>query len=151
MPLLVRPAPLWFAVTNSWVVAAERGGPAVIIDAPPDVEGVARLVAELDVVPVALLVTHGHVDHVGGSGGVADRFSVSAYLHPDDDWLASDPAEGDKKQPEEKPAEAAVSSAGDEQRQTEANHSLAWGESKSSRSDKGLQLGLSIEDETTTI
>ncbi|HSG79953.1 MAG TPA: MBL fold metallo-hydrolase [Acidimicrobiia bacterium] len=93
MPLLVRPAPLWFAVTNSWVVAAERGGPAVIIDAPPDVEGVARLVAELDVVPVALLVTHGHVDHVGGSGGVADRFSVSAYLHPDDDWLASDPAE----------------------------------------------------------
>jgi hydroxyacylglutathione hydrolase len=93
VPLLLEAAPLWFAVTNTWVVAAERGGPAVIVDAPPDVEGVARLVAELDVVPVALLVTHGHVDHVGGAGGVAERFSVSAHLHPDDDWLASDPVQ----------------------------------------------------------
>ncbi|MDX1690151.1 MAG: MBL fold metallo-hydrolase [Acidimicrobiia bacterium] len=91
MPPVIASAPLWLAVTNCWVVAAERGGPAVIVDAPPDVDGLTRLVTELDVVPVAVLATHGHVDHVGGAGGAATRYAVSAYLHPDDDWLAADP------------------------------------------------------------
>ena len=44
-----------------------------------------------DLVPVALLVTHGHVDHLGGAGDLTRRYAVSAYLHPDDEWLALDP------------------------------------------------------------
>jgi glyoxylase-like metal-dependent hydrolase (beta-lactamase superfamily II) len=40
---------------------------------------------------VALLLTHGHVDHMGGAGGVAREYTLSTYLHPDDDWLAADP------------------------------------------------------------
>ena len=97
MSLVISAAPLWVAVTNCWVIAPERGGPAVIIDAPPDVEGIARLVADLDVVPVALLGTHGHIDHIGGVGAAVGRFSVTAYLHPDDDWLAADPLEQVKR------------------------------------------------------
>ena len=42
-------------------------------------------------VPGALLVTHGHVDHAGGAGSVTDRTGVTAYLHPEDEWLATDP------------------------------------------------------------
>jgi glyoxylase-like metal-dependent hydrolase (beta-lactamase superfamily II) len=91
VPLIVEAAPLWFAVTNCWVIAPERGGPAVLVDAPPDVDGVASLVSDLDVIPVALLATHGHIDHIGGAGGVERRYSLTAYLHPDDDWLAKDP------------------------------------------------------------
>ncbi len=83
---------LWAAATNCYVIAPERGGPAVIVDAPPDVDAVARLLTAHDLVPVALLVTHGHVDHAGGAAGVVERTGVSAYLHPDDDYLVSDPA-----------------------------------------------------------
>ena len=90
--MLVDFAPLWFAETNCWVIAPEAGGPAVVIDAPPDAEGVVRLLARHDLAPVALLLTHAHVDHLGASGAVATRFAVSAYLHPDDEWLAADPA-----------------------------------------------------------
>jgi len=90
--MILTSAELWAAATNCYVIAPERGGPAVIVDAPPDVDAVARLLTAHDLVPVALLVTHGHVDHAGGAAGVVERTGVSAYLHPDDDYLVSDPA-----------------------------------------------------------
>ncbi|MGB5730483.1 MAG: MBL fold metallo-hydrolase [Acidimicrobiia bacterium] len=90
--MILASAELWAAATNCYVIAPERGGPAVIVDAPPDVDAVARLLTAYDLVPVALLVTHGHVDHAGGAAGVVERTGVSAYIHPDDDYLVSDPA-----------------------------------------------------------
>jgi hydroxyacylglutathione hydrolase len=89
--MLVDGSELWFAGTNTWVAAAGRGAPAVVVDAPPDPAGVATLLRRHDLAPVALLITHGHVDHVGGAGAVCRQFTVSAYLHPDDGWLATDP------------------------------------------------------------
>lgn len=83
-------APLWLAATNCYVVAAEPGGPAVIIDAPPEVPGILELVRRSGVVPRALLLTHAHLDHVGGAGGVADEYGIGTSLHPDDEWLAAD-------------------------------------------------------------
>lgn len=90
--MFVSGEPLWFAATNTWVVAPEAPGPAVIVDAPPDPDGVIDLLRRHDLAPVALLATHGHVDHLGGAGSVARAFALSAYLHPDDAWLAADPA-----------------------------------------------------------
>lgn len=89
--MLIDSAELWIAGTNCWVVAPEPGGPCVVIDAPPDAGGVLRLLARHDLVPMALLLTHAHVDHLGGAGAVAKAFAMSAYLHPDDDWLAAEP------------------------------------------------------------
>ena len=90
--MILTSAELWAAATNCYVIGPERGGPAVIVDAPPDVDAIVRLLTVNDLVPVALLVTHGHVDHAGGAAGVTTRTGVSAYLHPDDDYLVSDPA-----------------------------------------------------------
>lgn len=90
--MILTSAELWAAATNCYVMAPEPGGPAVIVDAPPDVDAIVRLLTAHDLVPVALLVTHGHVDHAGGAAGVTRRTGVSAYLHPDDDYLVSDPA-----------------------------------------------------------
>jgi len=89
--VIIESAELWAAGTNCYVIAQEHGAKAVIVDAPPDIEGVSALLKGHDLLPVALLVTHGHVDHAGGAGQVVERTGVSAYLHPDDDWLASDP------------------------------------------------------------
>lgn len=89
--MLIESAELWFAATNTYVIAPEKGGPGVIIDAPPDVAGIVELATKYDIVPSALLVTHGHVDHCGASGGVADRFNIAAYIHPDDEFLSANP------------------------------------------------------------
>jgi glyoxylase-like metal-dependent hydrolase (beta-lactamase superfamily II) len=91
MTLLIDGRSLWLAETNCYVVAPERGGPCVIIDAPDDLDGIAVMLAANDLYPQALLVTHAHIDHAGGAAAVADKWSISAYLHPDDEWLAADP------------------------------------------------------------
>ena len=89
--MLVDSLSLWFAQTNCYVVAPEAGGPCVVVDAPPDPRGVAELCAKYDLAPVALLITHGHIDHMGGAGATEDLLGVVSYIHPDDDFLTMDP------------------------------------------------------------
>lgn len=92
MTLLIDAAPLWHFQTNTYVIAPEPGGPALVIDAPPDPQGIGELLAKHDLTPVAVLVTHGHIDHIGGIDGVASP-TVRAYLHPDDLTMARHPGE----------------------------------------------------------
>lgn len=92
MTILLDAAPLWHFQTNTYVIAPDSGGPAVVVDAPPDPEGVGDLLARHDLTPVAILVTHGHIDHVGGIDGVASP-TITAYLHPADLNMARHPGE----------------------------------------------------------
>lgn len=82
---------LWLAQTNTYLLAAERGGPGVIIDAPPDPEAILDMVDEADILPAALVLTHGHIDHMGGAETVAERTGADVYVHRDDDFLTRDP------------------------------------------------------------
>ncbi|NNF08717.1 MAG: MBL fold metallo-hydrolase [Acidimicrobiia bacterium] len=89
--MLIDSRQLWLAGTNTYVTAAEQGGLAVVVDAPPDPDGVGELLRAHDLTPVALLLTHAHIDHLGGAGSLSRTYGVSAYLHPDDAWLAESP------------------------------------------------------------
>lgn len=84
---------LWLAATNTYVVGSETGGPAVVVDAPPEPDPLVSLLESHRLHPVALLVTHGHIDHVGGAGTLVARTAVTAYIHPDDDYLTHHPVE----------------------------------------------------------
>jgi hydroxyacylglutathione hydrolase len=82
-------APLWVAATNCYVVSAGEGGPGVIVDAPPDPAAIAEVVRRAEVTPQALLLTHGHLDHIGGAGRTVAEFGIPAHLHPADAGLAA--------------------------------------------------------------
>ncbi len=91
--MIIRGLPLWMAATNSWIVAAEARGTAVVIDAPPQPGAVGKEVAELGLTVAAIILTHGHVDHAGGAAMLADETSAAVYSHPDDDFLTRNPEE----------------------------------------------------------
>jgi glyoxylase-like metal-dependent hydrolase (beta-lactamase superfamily II) len=86
---------LWVAATNAWVVAPDGpGGECVLVDAPPEPGPLLGRLAELELRLVALLSTHGHIDHVGGVASVvrAQDHPVPVHIHDDDRHMLLDPA-----------------------------------------------------------
>ncbi|MEV5503676.1 MBL fold metallo-hydrolase [Nonomuraea fuscirosea] len=81
--------------TNCYVVAPAVGEECVIVDPGQDAtEGVEELLREHGLKPVAVLLTHGHLDHVWSVAPVCGARDVPAWIHPDDRHLLSDPAAG---------------------------------------------------------
>jgi hydroxyacylglutathione hydrolase len=78
--------------TNCYVAATAPGTECVVIDPGKDATpGVAEVVREHRLKPVAVLVSHGHVDHMWCVAPVAGTYDATAYVHPDDRHLLSDP------------------------------------------------------------
>lgn len=81
--------------TNCYVLGDVEVGRAVVVD--PGQGGGAvvreRLVAA-GVTCEAILLTHGHVDHVWAAPSLAEALDVPVLLHGDDRWLWDDPAAG---------------------------------------------------------
>lgn len=92
--MLLEGIPLWVAQTNAWFVApAGPGGECVLIDAPPEPADILAYLAERGLRLVALLATHGHVDHVGGISTVVAGSGghVPVHIHDHDRHMLLDP------------------------------------------------------------
>jgi hydroxyacylglutathione hydrolase len=93
--VLIAGFPAGSFATNCYVVAPGPGEECVIIDPGQDAEpGVTELLAEYRLRPVAVLATHGHVDHIWSVAPVCGAQGIPAYIHPADRDLLSDPAKG---------------------------------------------------------
>jgi glyoxylase-like metal-dependent hydrolase (beta-lactamase superfamily II) len=80
--------------SNTYIIAARAGEGAVVIDPGQEAdELVGERLAAHGLNLEAVLLTHGHVDHVWSAATVADGAGVPAYLHPDDMWLMERPAD----------------------------------------------------------
>jgi glyoxylase-like metal-dependent hydrolase (beta-lactamase superfamily II) len=93
---MIEGLPLWLAQTNCWIVAPDGpGGECVLVDAPPDPTNILNRLAHHGLRLVALLNTHGHVDHVGGVGPVVhaldDGDAIPVHIHDDDRHMLLDP------------------------------------------------------------
>lgn len=81
--------------TNCYVVAAGRGAACVVVDPGQDaVEPLEQLLAEHELTPVAVLLTHGHFDHTFSVSPVCDGHDVPAWIHPEDREMLADPMKG---------------------------------------------------------
>ncbi len=93
MLLAAFPAGPWS--TNCYVVAPGPGEECVIVDPGKDAAaGVADVVREHRLRPAAVLVTHGHIDHMWCVAPVAGAYDAVAYIHPADRPLLTDPMAG---------------------------------------------------------
>lgn len=79
--------------TNCYLLATAPGEPCLVVDPGQDsIDTVMEIVREYRLKPVAVLLTHGHVDHVWSVTPVAHGFGIPAYIHGEDRYRLKDPA-----------------------------------------------------------
>lgn len=80
---------------NCYILAARAGSDAIIVD--PGQRAMGRIREILDenrLTPAAVLLTHGHVDHIWSAQKVADTYGCPVYIHPEDRFMLTDPIKG---------------------------------------------------------
>jgi hydroxyacylglutathione hydrolase len=93
--VLVAGFPAGAFAANCYIVAPAPGEECVIIDPGQDAQpGIEEVLAEHRLRPAAVLLTHGHIDHVWSVAPVCEAKGIPAYIHSDDRALLSDPAKG---------------------------------------------------------
>jgi len=81
--------------TNCYLVATGPGAECIVVDPGKDAApGVAEVVREHRLKPVSVLLTHGHIDHMWSVTPVAGTYDATAWIHPADRHLLSDPLAG---------------------------------------------------------
>jgi hydroxyacylglutathione hydrolase len=90
--VLVTGFPAGGFAANCYVVAPSESAECVIVDPGQDAEaGIEEILARHRLKPIAVLLTHGHIDHVWSVAPVCGAKDVPAYIHPDDRELLTDP------------------------------------------------------------
>ncbi len=90
--MLIRSFPAGPFGTNCYAVASGPRAECVVVD--PGMEAVEPLRAMLaadGLKPVAVVLTHGHLDHTFSVLPVCEGYDIPAYLHPADAGMLSDP------------------------------------------------------------
>ena len=79
--------------TNCYVVATAEGQDCLVVDPGQDSMGpLADVLREHRLRPVAVLLTHGHIDHVWSVAPLTAGHGIPAYIHADDRYRLEDPA-----------------------------------------------------------
>ena len=79
--------------TNCYVLATGPGEPCLIVDPGQEsIDGVHGILREHRLRPAAVLLTHGHIDHVWSVAPLTTEFEVPALIHADDRYRLADPA-----------------------------------------------------------
>jgi hydroxyacylglutathione hydrolase len=93
--VLVTGFPAGMLQCNCYVVAPRAGADAIVVD--PGQRAFAplrRILDENRLTPAAVLLTHGHIDHMWSAQKVADTYGCPVYIHPEDRHMLVDPIKG---------------------------------------------------------
>ena len=91
--MLIRSFPAGAFGTNCYAIAPGPRQECVVVDPGMDAVGpLAGMLAEEGLRPVAVVLTHGHLDHTFSVLPVCEGYDIPAYLHPADSGMLSDPA-----------------------------------------------------------
>jgi glyoxylase-like metal-dependent hydrolase (beta-lactamase superfamily II) len=77
--------------TNCYIVRAERGAPeAVVVDPGGDAARLRLELARMNAQCAAILITHGHWDHLGGVADLAEGTGAAVHMAEDEQVLLED-------------------------------------------------------------
>jgi len=87
--------PAGLLACNCYVLARHAGADAIIVDPGQRAMGtLRRILDENRLTPAAVLLTHGHIDHIWSAQKVADTYGCPAFIHPADRFMLADPIKG---------------------------------------------------------
>ena len=93
--MLLTGFPAGMLACNCYVLAQRQGSDAVIVDPGQRAFGQLRRILDQNrLTPAAVLLTHGHIDHLWSAQKVADTFGCPVYIHPEDRFMLTDPIRG---------------------------------------------------------
>jgi hydroxyacylglutathione hydrolase len=75
--------------SNSYVLPGDDPARCVVIDPGLDIAGMAAALDAIGSVPEAVMVTHGHFDHIAGAAALQRRFDIPVLLHAADTRVAA--------------------------------------------------------------
>lgn len=75
--------------TNAYIVSF--GGKCIVIDPADEADKISAFIDERGLTPLAVLVTHGHFDHMMAARGVADKYGIKIYAGEGDRNLFENP------------------------------------------------------------
>jgi hydroxyacylglutathione hydrolase len=91
--VLIRSFPAGAFGTNCYAIAPGAGTECVVVDPGMDAVGpLQEMLAADGLKPVAVVLTHGHLDHTFSVLPVCSGYDIPAYLHPADSGMLADPA-----------------------------------------------------------
>ena len=70
--------------TNCYLVYCEETRDCAVIDPGADPEKIVSTIADLELKPVVVLNTHGHVDHIGANIDIVKKYGVPLGIHAAD-------------------------------------------------------------------
>ena len=73
--------------TNCYLVYCEETRACAVIDPGADHEKIVSTIADLELKPVIVLNTHGHVDHIGANSDIVQKYAVPLAMHAADAGL----------------------------------------------------------------
>ncbi|MGO9068578.1 MBL fold metallo-hydrolase, partial [Mycobacterium sp.] len=90
--MLITGFPAGLLQCNCYVLAPHPGADAIIVDPGQRAMGQLRRILDKNrLTPAAVLLTHGHIDHIWSAQKVSDTFGCPAYIHPEDRFMLTDP------------------------------------------------------------
>jgi len=70
--------------TNCYLVYDEETRECAVIDPGADPEKIISTIADLELKPVIVINTHGHVDHIGANSDIVQKYTVPLAMHAAD-------------------------------------------------------------------
>lgn len=85
--MLIKVLPVGIYDANCYIIVDKNTNDAVIMDPGGDINILTEEIDKLGIKPQYILLTHGHVDHVGAVVGLRNRYHIPFYINKKDEKM----------------------------------------------------------------